>query len=481
MKSAQRKILALTALAILWTAGNAGAVASGGNYVQFMGAVEFVVQNGEGKGTLFVTLDTAELRIIVNPATIIQDAEGGVLTMDALAGLAEEAYESGGLAVEITGRVSMSGILAGRVQVKEPASDFVVRRHITAIRLLSEDSALISLLGITIAADLGADPPTVIQMNGVDVPLAELKNGMKIEASGMILEDGTWAAGLITVLSGNKKKDLVIFEGVVTSYDSEAGILEIEVGDETKSLATFLITEDTCIKGDPVEGAEVVAIGTLNPDFTFTAKEIRVLSALEIAPDEKRLKIGETMKFTVTLLHPAETGGVTVNLSVDTLGIVELPADPLLIAEGDQTAEFEILALAAGEAIITATALGQEATAMVAVRDTTDDDTDTPEVVSIFFSPNHVKMKPNSTREVVLHIHPPHQEDITVEFESSNEEVVPVPTARVLSNGAAMFKVALQSLDCLDTQVVMITATISGESISGTAVLEVVVEVKKKK
>ena len=482
MKRAFLRFLMLAAPIIFLTADSARAVSTGGTQVQFTGVAQAVVVNGEGKGTLFISLDTADLRIIVNPATIIQDSEGAVLTIDALAQFVEEALETGSPAVEITGKVSASGILATKVRITEPVRDFNIRGQITAIHLLSETSASISLLGITLSADLGADTPTILQMNGMDVPLSALKPGTRIEAVGTILEDGAWAASTIKVLSGNKKQDLVIFQGTVQSYDEDAGILMLEVGDETPSIVAFLITPDTCIKGDIEVGADAIAIGTLNADLTFTAREIRVLAALDLTPGNSALDVGETAEFTITLLKPAGPAGVTVNLSAVEAGIVSLSETSLLIPDGAQTAHFTVTALAAGSATITAAALGDEATAKVKVTDTTGDDPDTPPpAVTVFFSPDHIKMKPNDTREVVLHVQPPQKTAVSIEFTSSNEEVVPIPTVRALSNGAAMFKVALKTLESAATETITITATLPAELGAGTATLEVVVEGKKVK
>ena len=416
------------------------------NEVQFTGVVKSIAVNGQGAGTLFVSLDTIDLRIIVNAKTIIQGPANEIMTLEGLAGLSDSSDPETGLMVEITGKFSSSGILAGRVRVVETASDFDIRGHITRIQFPSPNQALISLLGITILADLGSDPPVTIQMNGVDVPISDLKIGTKIEVVGSILDDGTWSAGQIKVFSAARKKGLVFFEGKIQAYDSGAGFIDVAVSGATGNVTRVLISPETTIQGTLAPDVYVLIIGTINADYSFTAKGIRVLAALEIKPDERKLAITQSATFTVKL-RERPSSEVLVTLTVDKSGILE-PFSPttLSIPAGELTADFRVTGLAAGMAIITAAALGDQATATVVVGQLTEDDGERPSgQARISFSPDHIKMEPNETREVVLHIQPPQKTDIALEWTSSDETIVPIPTTRVLSNGAAMFKVAIQS------------------------------------
>lgn len=447
MKKAHIRLYAILLLAILSTAGLGYADVLNNNEVQFTGAVKTVVVNGQGVGTLFVTLDTFDLRVLVNSRTIIQDLENEIITMDALASLAQTSDPAAALAVEVTGKFSSSGILATRVRVVETARDFSLRGHITRIQSLSQDQAFISLLGITLQVDMSATPPTVIEAEGVPAPLSALQIGTRIEAQGTILPNGTWSAGHIKILSAsNRKKGLVFFEGTVQSYNGTAGTLDVAVNGPTANVTRVLITPETSIQGNLAVGAYVLIIGTINPDYSFTARQIRVLAALEIKPDERKLAINESATFTVKL-REAAAAEVTVTLAVDPSGILD-PLSPatLTIPAGRQTADFTVTARTAGTATITAAALGEQASALVIVgRLPGNEPEPQPEQVRIFFSPDHIKMRPNETREVVLHIHPPQRAEVALEFTSSDVIVVPIPTTRVLSNGAAMFKVVIQS------------------------------------
>jgi len=490
MKTSALKLFALPLMAILWMAGFGFADLLNNNEVQFTGAIESVVVNGEGMGTLFVRLDTIGLRVIVNPRTMIQDFEGDFITIDDLEGLAEQALSADPpeeIMIEVTGKFSSSGILATRVRVTEEPMDFNIRGHITRITMLSEDTAQISLLGITIFADLAADPPTSLQRDGVDVPLSELKIGTKIQATGSISpDDGSWNAAEIQILTNARRNGLAIFEGTIETYDEASGTLTIVVaGAETSDPTTVHIKNGTRIFGTIATGAYVMVIGKINPDYSFDAKEIRVLAALEIKPDELKMREGETVTLTVKLREPAPAGGVTIELSVPNNGVLSLSDDTITIPEDGQSGEFTVTALGPGTETITASISDasppETATALVKVRQLMDDDAPPPAgQTRIYFSPDHLKLKPNDSREVVLHIHPPHLENVEITYESSDEEIVPLPMERVLSNGAAMFKVLIQSTGKTGTGI-LVTATLPEDLGGGQAQLEVTIEDKKSK
>ena len=84
------------------------------NEVEFTGTVVTALDNGDGQGTLFVSIDTVDLRVIVNSSTLISGSGGASLTMAQLAGLVTPTSE---VSVEVTGKFSSSGILANQVRV----------------------------------------------------------------------------------------------------------------------------------------------------------------------------------------------------------------------------------------------------------------------------------------------------------------------------------------------------------------------------
>jgi hypothetical protein len=440
MTSKQAKTAIFAALASILAAGVVLADGLNNNEVRFTGKVETVIVNGEGVGTLFVTLDTFELRVIVNPRTLILSGED-ILTLDMLSDLADKDEE---LQVEVTGKYSSSGILANRLEVLDTDADnsFHVRGHITRIRNAA-DGVQVSLLGITILVNEDTD----VLRAGLPVSVSELRIGTRLEAEGLIDDDGVWTASVVRILSGARKKGLVFFEGTIVSFDEGQGILRIDVSGAEGDPITVHVNRETRIIGDLDVGALVLVIGTINPDYSFVAKEVRVLPALEIKPDERKLKVGETATFTVKL-REIPAADVVVTLGVDAEGedVIDLSVDTVTVTAGTQTAQFTVTALAAGTAVITAGALDEEATALVKVGELSEDDNERPDAdVRISFSPDHVKVKPNETREVVLHIKPPQNGILEVVFESKDPTIVPVPTSRRLSNGAASMKVLLQS------------------------------------
>lgn len=480
------RLPAFLLMAILSMAGSGGADVLNNNEVQFTGAVKSVVVNGEGEGTLFIALDTIDLRVIVNPRTVIQNLAGGLISIDDLETLAQQALSASPpaeLLVEVTGKFSSSGILSTRMHVVDMPADFNLRGHITRITQLSADRAYFSLLGISILADLTADPPTRIQSDGAEIPLSELKIGTKITAMGSIQDDGTWLASHIEVLT-SKKKGMVYFEGTVEAYVQGAGgYIDVAVNGASSNITRVWIVPSTKIQGTLSEHVEVLVIGTINPqDYSFTAREIRVLAGIEIKPDKSKLKLGADPRTLTVKLREAPAADVTVHLSVDPAGIVSLSADSVVIPAGSKTADFTVSPLAVGTATVKASANGQEATALVMVSEVESDDDDPPAEgqVRIYFSPDHLKLRPNDSREVVLHIHPPQKSIVEVSYTSSDESVVPLPTARVLSNGAAMFKVLITSTEKTGRGI-SVVATLPGALGGGKAELLVDVEDKKPK
>jgi len=468
-------------MALLAISGFAHANGLNNNEVEFTGTVESVIVNGEGLGTLFVTVNTIELRVIVNPKTIIQDESEELITMQDIA----QRDLNKGLSVNIQGKFSSSGILANRIRIlmqpeeEDDAGDsFLVRGHITEIQP-SGEGTLISLLGINIL--INAD--TIIKKDGVVMTVADLDIGTKVAAIGHI-EDGVWVAAQIHILTPGKKKGLLFFEGTVESYDDTAGVLQVAVtGSLEDNVTTVLVTPETQVLGVLEEGAYVLVIGVLNIDYTVTAREVRVLAPLEIKPDERKLTVGEEATFTVKLLETA-AADVTVNLTMDPLDILEMPLGSVLIPAGEQTADFGVTALATGTTTITATIEGTDdtATALVKVGEVSEDDNERPEGdVRIYFSPDHVKVKQNQSREVVLHIQPPQPGDVEIVFtivkaNEEDEDIIAELTVRALGNGSAKYKVNLQSLGPIGT--VSIIAALP-EALGG-AEAELLVEIKEK-
>jgi hypothetical protein len=388
---------------------------------------------------VFVKLEDFELRVIVNPRTlIVRDEE--ILTLSALSALSDR---DEGREVEVTGKYSSSGVLANKLVVLASEADdtFRVRGHITRVRNTT-GGVQVSLLGITILVD---DQDTEVLRAGLPVSLSELRIGTKLEAEGEIADDGTWTASVVRILSGANRKSLVFFEGTVVSVDEEDGILKVDVSGPDAGETTVLINDDTRIIGELEQGALVLVIGTINKDYSFVAKEVRVLPALEIMPDERKLKVGEKGTFTVKL-RDAAAGDVAVALTVDDGTVIGLSAATVTVIDGQQSARFEVTALKVGTAVITASALGDQATALVKVGEMSEDDNERPDAaVRVSFAPDHVKVKPNESREVVLHIKPPQSAPVDVVFASSDETIVPKPTGRKLSNGAASMKVRIVS------------------------------------
>lgn len=426
----------LAILAIVATGSFAYSQWLNNNEIEFTGPVSSFVDNGEGGGTLFVLLDTFEQRVIINPKTILRKYDGSPLAMNQIAQ---------GDIVEVTGKFSSSGVLATIVRVLEeaPESDgFRLRGSIKGIQP-SADGTVVSLLGITILVT----DATTIEMDGAVMTPADLHIGARILATGQILSADSWLAKSITILTENKRRGSLAFEGTVVSFDSATGVLVVAVNGVSENQTTVRITQSTRIEGVIDPGDFVLVMGVLNSDLSVKAKEVRVLGALELKPDVCKMEVGEPATFAVKLREPAAEN-VTVTLQVDPSDALQLPPDALVIPAGEQMATFDVIALKAGKAVLSATALGDTATAVVKVSDPSEDGTGPPEAeVKVAFSPDHIKVEPNESREVVLHINPPQKMLVEVTFEIASDvpDLFTVEGSRLLSNGAANQKVMIQA------------------------------------
>jgi hypothetical protein len=203
-----------------------------------------------------------------------------------------------------------------------------------------------------------------------------------------------------------------------------------------------------------------------------------VLGALEIKPDELKLKVGETAVLTVKLRETAASD-VTVNLTVDS-GVITLSAGSVTVPQGSKAAEFSVTAGAStGEATITATIDGETATALVVVGEFSDSDNENPNAaVRIAFAPDHIKLGRNDARDVVLLVQPPQQRPVNVKLEIKGD-LASADIHRDLSeDGAAVYKVTVKSKADAGAKSGSVIATLPDVVDSGTA--ELVVEITDK-
>jgi hypothetical protein len=424
---------ALVLAILLLPASFAMAQGLNNNEVEFDGTISSVVVKGEGNGTLFVHLDTFVQRVLVSSKTALKDTAGEPITLDALA-------EQIGKDVEVTGKFSSSGVLATQVRLLEgEATDtFTLRGHITQMGVSGPDT-IITLLGISVLIDAG----TTIEADGATASPSDLKPGTKIQVEGTI--SGTeWKATTINILTGVFKRGNLRFEGVVETWDKDSGLLEVAVTGAPGNVTQVHVTAETKVSGDLEPDAYVLVVGVLESDLSVTAKEVRVLSALEIKPDERKLKVGSTATFTVKLRESAASA-VTVDLTVAPSGIVSLPVSQVTIAQGARTAEFSVTAEAIGTASVKATALGSDATALVKVGEVSDDEQEPAQgEVRIAFAPDHIKLEPNATREVVLLVSPPQTDPLAIQPVPSSA-LVTIVTTTPLGPGSSLMKVTVQA------------------------------------
>jgi len=434
------------------------------NEVAFTGMVTDMIVNGNGTGTLFVRMETVDLRVLVNSKTVLRGTDDVPIAMDDF----ENDYTKP--LIEVVGKFSSRGILATLVRVlgeEDESNVFRVRGTIGQL-VVSEENIIISLLGMTIVAapDLAAD----------------LSIGTKVEIEGHIVEgedaNDDWIADTIKILSENKRRGSLVFEGTVESYDSDAGLLDVLVAGVPGNVTRVYITQATRVVGELGEGVMVQVSGILDPDMTVRAKEIMVLAALEIKPDEIKLKAGTTGQLTVKLREIPDTD-VEVTLISNNLGAVTVP-DAVTVAAGNNTANFVVAAVAIGTATITATYGNDSATAFVKVGQQSEDETDPADAeVRVAFASDHIKLGLNESREVVLLIKPPQKETVAVTFEitGDQEDLFTYGAPRTLSNGAANLKVMITAGDVEGSGTLITTLP---EDLGG-GKAELIVEVGKSK
>lgn len=396
------------------------------NELEFTGVVSSLVVNGEGVGTIFLRIGDVDARVIINHETEITDDTGDSIEMSALNVLD---------VLKVRGKFSPGALVASEVSVlKSGDQTFRLRGVITSVQSAG-GNVQISLAGVNIIVPPGA----TIESEGAALSAGELRNGMIVEVRGTV-SAGVWTATTIHVDSEQGRKVHLRFEGIVRSVTAQ--LLTVEADGTTSGLVTVHIDSNTEISGVLAVGVLVSVDGILNADFSVNALKIRVLSALEIKPDSRKMRVGETASFTVKLRETA-AANVTVTLTSASPDVASVSVTEVVIAAGKKTADFDVKALKVGSAEITAAALGQKATARITVGEVSDENTGSASP-GIFFAPDHMTMGFNETREVVLGIRPPQHADVPVVF-AVNNDIVTVGGSRTLSNGTASLKVAIQS------------------------------------
>jgi len=429
-------LLALTGLAQAQWLNN--------NEVAFTGTVSSVVVNGKNVGTLFVRIETAELRVLVNSKTLLKDAADDEITLDRLVELKQSNQE---LLVQVIGKFSSGGILGTLARVVETldSDTFKIRGRITEVEA-SEINMLLSLLGMKVVVT----PDTAILIDGVPAPSTDLNVGMLIGVEGDITAEGSWTAETIRILTENKRRGSLVFEGKVVQIDSAAGRLDIAVtgmNPMSGNVALVYTTPGTHIIGELTVGVHAQVSGVFNPDLSVKAKQILVLSDLEIIPDERKLEVEEVASFTLKLREVAASD-LTVSLGVDIAGVITFSNETVTIPKDSQTTDFTVKGVAGGTAVITATAGTATATANIKVVGLPDGEPEPPaKHAQIAFAPDHIKLRAGENREVVLLIKPPQKEEVEVVFEVVSEitDLFEVWESRMLSNGAASLKVMIQA------------------------------------
>lgn len=456
-----RQVWVALTLCMLAFAGAGNADVLSNNEVDFTGAISSLVVNGEGVGTLFIRLEDFDLRVIVNSNTEITSSKGDAMGMDDL---------KAGDRIAIKGKYSASGVLAAEIRLQDSAgTDFHVRGTITKVAT-STDSTLLTLLGIQVVVN--AD--TKISDGSAALGISSLKTGVQVQIEGAVTADG-WIAKSISVQSSEKKSEQVRFEGTVKTLSSSS--MDVAVDSLPGNVTGVALDSKTRIVGDLAVGAHVYVIGTLNSDLTVTARQVRVVLAFEVKPDEKKLKVGESATFIVKL-HETAANDVPVSLKIADVTIASLSAATVTIPKGGITTQFTVKGgPQIGSTEITAEALGQKVTVTIKVGAVSEDENENNAGTAVaVFAPEKIKLGFNETRDVLLLIKPPQHAAVTVDLKVTNG-IVKIAGTSGLSNGVAAFKVSIQSGNTAGSDSVV--ATLPKELGGGKAELFVEVSANK--
>jgi len=232
--------------------------------------------------------------------------------------------------------------------------------------------------------------------------------------------------------------------------------MEVAVQGLPLNITKVVLEPKTKIEGALVKDALVLVIGTLNTDLTVTAREVRVLEALEIKPDEKKLKVGGTAVLIVSLRESAPAD-VQITLKAGDTSIVTLSSSSVAIAKGSKAGEFKVTGLKTGSTQVTAEALGQKATAEIRVGEVSEDENEKHGGQAVaMFAPEKIKMGLKETRDVVLLIKPPQKSKVKVDLRVT-KGLVTIAGVNDYSHDASALKVTIQSGDKEGTDSVVAT------------------------
>ena len=459
------KLGALTISLLLATGGMAGAQVLNHNEVEFTGTVGTIYPGSEeGVGSVDVVVSGTTLKVLADADTEITSGESEITFSDL----------SGGDVVKIEGKFSSEGVLASSIEKLTSDADngFEVRGQITEIQT-TDSTLLISIAGITVIADKSMQtsgrPSTRISVTSLTV-------GTAVSIEGTTTGD-TWTATSIHVLTDkSKRKNVVRFEGTIVEPFSEGLIYVLVEGTETPQPVVLGPHTKTC--GTLAVGAVVEVKGKLNAELKVEADVVCVIGALEIKPDHLKLKVGMTESMTVKLRDTASSD-VMVNLAASS-GVITLSAASVVIPQGSKVAAFSVTAgPEPGDAIITASANGQDATASVLVGLVSDSENENPKAaVRVLFAPDHIKMGRNDARDVVLVVQPPQARPLNILLEVTGDLASAEVHRELGDAGAAVYKVTVKSKADAGAKNGSVIVTLPDVADSGKA--ELVVEITDK-
>jgi len=455
---------ALSALIVF--AGASSAQVLNHNEVEFTATVNSILDNGNDTGVIKADASGTELTVLVDAKTDIESEEIEIALTD---------LRSGDV-IKVEGKFSSEGVLASSIEKLTSDADngFEVRGQITDIEV--DGSVVISIAGITVTAD------KAMQTSGrpsTRVNVASLTVGTAVSIEGTISGD-TWTATSVHVFSDKgKKKNVVRFEGTIVEPFTE-GLIYVQV-EGTDTDQPVIVGPETKTCGTLAVGAVVEVKGKLNAELQVEADVVCVIGALEIKPDDLKLKVGATEVMNVKLRETA-SGPVTVNLTVEPAGVITLSASSVTVPQGSKTAEFSVTAGGnPGEATITATVNGETATALVVVGEFSNSDNENPNAAArIVFAPDHIKMGAGDTRDVVLLVQPPQVRPVNVKLEIRGDLASAEIHRDLSDDGAAVYKVTVKSKADAGAKSGSVIATLPDVSGSGTAELVVVITSKGK-
>lgn len=254
MKLQQKLILGLSLFLAVFSSSM---VMAKGSELKFNSLVVSVSQTGDNEGVVTVSIRDADVPVIVNIDTEIEESGEEIN----LAGI------SAGDFVQVSAFFADEGLVADEIEIlDERSQQFRLRGSITATDTVG-DSTVITVMGVEVTLDSSTAITRRGSGNGNAVLPTELVVGDEVNVRGG-LADGALRGERIHV--GNREQGIIELEGEISAITESGFTLNIEGGGSTD----IIVDDSTAVRGDIAVDAFVEIEGQLNSNLSVIAFEV---------------------------------------------------------------------------------------------------------------------------------------------------------------------------------------------------------------